>query len=109
MNVHKSVLIKECNHLQIANIPVKTEATYLGDNICKDEKQRFHIHFYYKIEKIKKRFNLWLLRDLSLNGRVLLSKAEGISRSVYVSLSLDMPQTIKLFCMEKGHYLIKQL
>ncbi len=37
---------------------------------------------------------MWLMRDLSLNSRVLLSKAEGISRSVYVSLSLAMPTEI---------------
>lgn len=32
-----------------------------------------------------------LMKDLSLNGRVLPSKAEGISISVYVSLTLRIP------------------
>ncbi len=32
--------------------------------------------------------NSWLQRDLSLYGRVLLSKAEGLSHFVYPSLSL---------------------
>ncbi len=35
--------------------------------------------------------SLQLKRDLSLQGRVLLSKAEGISRPVYDCLSLDLP------------------
>lgn len=37
---------------------------------------------------------MWLQRHLSIQGRVLLSKAEGISRSVYVSLSLDIPPEV---------------
>lgn len=34
-----------------------------------------------------------MMRDISFNGRVLLSKAEGISHSVYTS-SLEMPKDI---------------
>ncbi len=29
-----------------------------------------------------------------LTGRILLSKAEGISRSVYVSMSMEVPKTL---------------
>ncbi len=32
------------------------------------------------------------MRDLSLLGRILLSKAEGISRPVYVSMSMEAPK-----------------
>ena len=32
--------------------------------------------------------NMWLQRDLSIFGRILLTKAEGISRLVYPALSL---------------------
>lgn len=34
------------------------------------------------------------MRDLSLHGRTLLPKAEGISRSVYLSLALEMPAAV---------------
>ncbi len=54
---------------------------------------RIHCYFEPIIEKTKKN-NLWLMRDISIFGRELLSKAEGISRSVYTSLSLDVPPKI---------------
>ncbi len=34
------------------------------------------------------------MRDLSLLGPILLSKAEGISRSVYVSMSMEAPKNV---------------
>ncbi len=56
--------------------------------------QRNALHFKPIIEKIKNRYNTWLMRDLSLLGRILLSKAEGISRSVYVSMSMEVPKNV---------------
>lgn len=61
---------------------------------------------------------MWLMRDLSLSGRALLAKAEGISRSVYVSLSLEMPPAIyrkldqavfNFIWKKKCHYIQKQI
>lgn len=43
--------------------------------------------------KIKKKFDMWLMRDLSLKGRVLLSKSEGLSRLVYPAKVLDVPKS----------------
>ncbi len=70
--------------------------TYLGVIICKDEKMCNDLNFDPIIRKTNNRFNMWLKRDLSLQGRVLLSKAEGISGSVYVCLSLDLPKLSKV-------------
>ena len=48
------------------------------------------------MKKAESRFNQWLQRDLSLRGRVLLSKAEGISRLIYAASSLALDsKTIK--------------
>lgn len=96
MNINKSVLfpLKECNLTDLHGIPIKHTFTYLGVVIHKDEHVRSVLNFKTIIDKTKTRFNIWLQRDLSLNGRVLLSKAEGISRSVYVSLALDMPSNV---------------
>ena len=44
------------------------------------------------VKKVKKKFDFWLLRDLSLNGRVLLSKSEGLSRLIYPAMVMDVPQ-----------------
>ncbi len=46
---------------------------------------------------------MWLQRDLSLLGRVLLSKADGISRFVYPTLSLFVQESL---CKEINNTLI---
>jgi hypothetical protein len=57
---------------------------------------RQHLNFSPKIKRNKNIFNNWLQRDLSILGRVLLSKAEELSRFVYPSLSLCVnPATCK--------------
>ena len=96
MNLIKSALfpIKECNLSELDNIPVKNSITYSGVVIDKNEKNRYSLNYNTIIQQVSKKLNMWLMRDLSLNGRVLLSKTEGISRLVYVSLSLAMPPII---------------
>lgn len=37
-------------------------------------------NFIAIIDQIREKFNMWLLRELSVNEGVLLSKDEGISR-----------------------------
>ncbi|CDQ83158.1 unnamed protein product [Oncorhynchus mykiss] len=69
-------------------IPVKEELTYLGITITKDQKSRGLLHFNPLIKKTQKKLNQWLQRDLSSKGRVLITKAEGISRLTYGALSL---------------------
>ena len=76
----ESLPIKSCYTNLISNIQVKNSVTYLGIIIDKNESQRCANNFNPIIDKTKKKFNMWLLRDLSLRGRILLSKAEGISR-----------------------------
>lgn len=94
LNLKKCELLalKDCNVELIANIPVKSSVNYLGIMIDKNEPQRCKNNLTPMVEKMKKKFNLWLLRDLSLKGRILLSKAEGISRVTYAALSLCIDQ-----------------
>ncbi len=70
------------------NIPVTQCVIYLGIYISKDPTLRQQLNFSLKIKKTKSILNMWLQRDLSVSGRVLLTKAEGISRFVYPTLSL---------------------
>jgi len=84
-----------CNHNNIFGIPVKVIVDYLGIKICKDKKERNNLNFTPIIRKIKPKLNSWLMRYLSLKGRILLSKTEGLSsRLVYTALALDVPQLI---------------
>ncbi len=49
-----------------------------------------------RIDSMKKSLNHWLMRDLSIMGRILLTKAEGISKLIYPCCSLYVsPQLIK--------------
>lgn len=49
-----------------------------------------------RINSMKKSLNHWFMRDLSIMGRILLTKAEGISKLIYPCYSLYVsPQLIK--------------
>lgn len=72
----------------ICNIDIKKSVKYLGIHICRNSVERQQQNFGPKIKKTQQILNMWLQRDLSIYGRVLLSKAEGISRLVYPALSL---------------------
>uniref|UniRef100_A0A3P9KLZ3 Reverse transcriptase domain-containing protein n=1 Tax=Oryzias latipes TaxID=8090 RepID=A0A3P9KLZ3_ORYLA len=105
LNLKKCELlpIKSCDSDSLFNIPVKTSVTYLGIIISKTENDRGNANFFPIIDKMKKRFNLWLLRDLSIKGRILLSKAEGLSRVIYAAQSLYVSNIVsktvdKLLC-----------
>ena len=72
----------------ICNIPLKKSVKYLGIDVTKDMLTRQQLNFLPRLKKTKNIMNMWLQRDLSIFGRILLTKAEGISRLVYPALSL---------------------
>ena len=78
----------ECDETSIDNVPIKNVVKYLGIHMTRNLLVKQHLNFNERIKKTRNIFNLWLQRDLTLYGRVLLSKAEGLSRFVYPSLSL---------------------
>ncbi len=87
----------------MCKIPIKESVKYLGIHISKNLNDRQIKNFKPKIQKTKSIFNMWLQRDLSLLGRVLLSKADGISRFVYPTLSLFVQESL---CKEINNTLI---
>uniref|UniRef100_A0A3B5R4M7 Reverse transcriptase domain-containing protein n=1 Tax=Xiphophorus maculatus TaxID=8083 RepID=A0A3B5R4M7_XIPMA len=99
LNIDKCELLalKNCNKPSIYNIPVKESVTYLGIMINKDQDSRNALNFNPIVENVQKKLNSWLQRDLSIQGRILLTKAEGISRLTYPALSLSVnKQTIDI-------------
>jgi len=90
LNISKCEIISihDIDESSLEGIPVKNSVKYLGIHITKNPITRHHLNFSDKIIKTKNIFNIWLQRDLSLYGRVLLSKVEGLSRFVYPALSL---------------------
>jgi len=87
--------VNNCSASVVCNIPVRDSVTYLGVHITKDRKARGKLNFSPLIEKTQMVFNRWLQRDLSLKGRVLITKAEGISRLTYAAQSLHVDNS---FC-----------
>ena len=122
LNINKCELFALKDGLQqlteINGIPVKEVINYLGIKICKNQEERVALNLSPLVDKIKTKFNMWLSRDLSIKGRVLLSKSEGLSRLIYTAMVLDVPKaTIKgidtvLFNFvwrNKHHYLKKDI
>lgn len=96
LNINKCELlaIKNCDVCSICNITVKVEVKYLGLIITKNQKTRSTLNFTPIIQNTKKKLNQWLQRDLSLKGRVLITKAEGISRLTYAAIALHLDNKI---------------
>lgn len=96
LNLSKCELmsIKECNLTEICNIKVRDQVSYLGIIITKNELGRCSINFNPLIESTQRKLCAWLQRDLSLKGRILLAKAEGLSRLTYAALSLSVDTAI---------------
>lgn len=84
------MMIHETNDSSLNGILVKETVKYLGIYLTKNFATRQQLNFSGRLKKTHSIFNLWLQRDLSLYGRVLLTKAEGLSRLVYPSLSLSV-------------------
>ncbi len=96
LNLHKCeiLFIHNSVDLSIENIPVKDSVKYLGIYISKNKITCEQFNFVSKIKKTKHILNNWLQRDLTILGRVLLSKAEGLFRFVYPALSMYVSDEI---------------
>ena len=88
------VMLYKSDDSSIDVISVKETVRYLGIYLTKNVAAWQQLNFSGQVKKQKNIFNLWLQRDLSLYGIVLLSKAEGLSRFVYPSLSLFVNDSI---------------
>lgn len=71
LNINKCELfpLKDGAHdMEINGMPIKDIITYLGIKICKNQKERVALNFIPILDNIKKKFNMWLSRDLSIWG-----------------------------------------
>lgn len=78
----------------IEGIPIKKEVKYLGITVSKEPEVRVKANFEEIFKKSKSILNIWLQRDLSIFGRVLLAKMENLSRIIYPAYSLHIPDNI---------------
>ncbi len=90
VNTKKSeiMFIHDSDVTSVDGILVKDVVKYLGIYICKSAQERISLNFHPKLDFAKRIFSLWLQRDLTIYGRILLSKAESMSRFIYPSIPL---------------------
>lgn len=82
---------------EICNIPVKSEIKYLGIQLGKDKYTCQKNNIETKQKESKTKLNIWLQRDLSIFGRIYLTKMESLSRCIYPLYSnAASPNLIKL-------------
>uniref|UniRef100_A0A3P9AV59 Reverse transcriptase domain-containing protein n=1 Tax=Maylandia zebra TaxID=106582 RepID=A0A3P9AV59_9CICH len=98
LNLKKCELLPlyDCLENSMRTIPVKNEVKYLGIYLDKDINTRESKNLKDKIDGMSKTLNHWLTRDITIFGRNLLSKSEGVSKMVYPAYSLYItPKSIK--------------
>lgn len=72
------------------NIQIKEEVKYLGIVISREKVTMENKNVWNNIEKCKLILNRWLQRDLTIFGRVLLSKMDSLSRLIYPAFSMPI-------------------
>lgn len=94
LNLSKCELfsLKNKHSGQIYGININNLVTYLGIKIGHNQKLMTESNISLLHNSINKKFDSWLARDLSMYGRVLLSKAEGLSRAAYLFSSIEIPK-----------------
>ncbi len=96
LNLNKCELfaIHDTTLKDICNIPIKSEIKYLGVYLTKDQKQSQYLNVERKIKESKVKLSSWLQRDLSILGRIYLTKMECLSRCIYPAYSNAIPNKL---------------
>ncbi len=80
------------NHAEshLFNIPLKNEIKYLGIVITKDPKIREKRNLIENMKKSQNILHMWVQRDISIYGRIIIQKSEALSRLIYPAFSLSL-------------------
>ena len=66
----------------------------LGVHLTYDEVMN-KLNFEDKLKSLKQLIALWKQRDLTLLGKIVIMKSFGLSKFLYISSVIGMPETIK--------------
>ena len=66
----------------------------LGIHVSYDEKGNNELNFNLKIRKLQTKLDMWRSRDLTLFGKVLITKSLGLSQLIYSASILNVPEDI---------------
>ena len=83
-NLHKKDKLFEFQWPQGPVLALGTAFSY-NFQLCEQE------NFSYKLIKIKKLFNVWSQRDLSLYGKITIAKTLGLTKLISTSACLHTP------------------
>ena len=111
LNINKCELlpIHDSPLTTIHNIPVKSTVKYLGIHITKDINTLDNLNIWDTLEKCKSHLNLWSQRDISIIGRIFLTKMECLSRFIYPAYSLSISKNaIKSINQANFNYIWKR-
>ena len=73
---------------------VKNPTRTLGIYVSYDSQANDKLNFETKIQKFQTKLDIWRSRDLTLFGKVLISKTLGISSLVYSMSNIDVPKEV---------------
>ncbi len=89
LNVQKTIMIyigpwKEKGNIPNYDISIESECVnVLGITLGLDTLKCQELNFNKKIDKMKKKLNMWSQRGLTLIGKILISKSMGLSNLIY--------------------------
>ena len=79
----------------LQNIDLTNDAIkILGIHFSYKEKIQTERNFLTTVKKLQKALNVWMTRALTLEGKILIFKTLGISKIVYLSLIIIVPNSI---------------
>ena len=90
LNKYEILTLHDCHLQSLYNIKIKEEVKYLGIIISKEKTATENMNICNNLDKCKSILDRWLQRDISIFGRVLLSKMDSLSRLIYPAFSLPI-------------------
>ena len=67
------------------DIKWKKHIKILGITFTYDKTEAFNLNYNRKLNDLEKTLNLWKMRDLSLLGRILITKTLGIPKFIFTA------------------------
>ena len=74
------------------NVKWKTSLKILGIYFSYDNTEALNLNYNSKIADLEKTLNLWKMRDLTLLGKILITKSLGISKFIYTASVMELTE-----------------
>ncbi|KAI2650645.1 LINE-1 retrotransposable element ORF2 protein [Labeo rohita] len=84
------ITIHECPLKTAYNISIKSSVKYLGIHIYKDEIMMEKQNVWDRWNECRGRLDAWTQRDLSIFGRIYLTKMKSLARCIYPAFCLSI-------------------